>query len=329
MGEVCMVPESLECCLGQRMVLLKVDPVVADNRYLLYTLMSRKVQHQISWSDGTGTTVSNLRIPHLENLDIPYIPLSEQRTIAAALSCLDEKIELNNEINANLDAQAQAIFKSWFVNFEPFHDGEFVDSEFGPIPKNWRIEKLKSVTSQITTRVKDNIFPVLSAVKEGELVLSEEYFTKQVFSKSIDKYIIVGEKQFAYNPSRVNIGSLGMNKLNGLGCVSPIYVVFSVEDEYHFFFDIFFKSDLFKQYSELLSSGSVRQSMKYSDFSTIDIVYPPKAVIKGFNKIYISMLSKINKNNHQSRTLATLRDTLLPKLMSGEIEVPTAETTLS
>ena len=102
MGEVCIVPKELECCLGQRMVLLKPDQNLCDNRYLLYALMSQPVQHQISWSEGTGTTVSNLRIPHLENLAIPCPALFKQRQIASVISCLDDKIALNHKINHNL-----------------------------------------------------------------------------------------------------------------------------------------------------------------------------------------------------------------------------------
>ena len=102
MGEVCIIPDGLECCLGQRMVLLKPNTLLCDNKYLLYILMSKPVQHQISWSEGTGTTVSNLRIPHLEKLKIPYPPLEKQRQIASVISCLDDKINLNCRINHNL-----------------------------------------------------------------------------------------------------------------------------------------------------------------------------------------------------------------------------------
>lgn len=104
MGEVGMIPEGIVCCLGQRMVLLRANPDICDNYYLLYSLQSRYVQHQISWSEGTGTTVSNLRIPHLEQLKIPYLPLSQQRQVSSVLRCLEEKIKHNRVINDNLAA---------------------------------------------------------------------------------------------------------------------------------------------------------------------------------------------------------------------------------
>lgn len=104
MGEVGMIPEGAICCLGQRMVLLRANPDLCDNYYLLYSLQSTYVQHQISWSEGTGTTVSNLRIPHLEQLKIPYLPLLRQKQISSILKCIEAKIELNRVINDNLAA---------------------------------------------------------------------------------------------------------------------------------------------------------------------------------------------------------------------------------
>ena len=135
----------------------------------------------------------------------------------------------NKRGNDNLEQQAQALFKSWFVDFEPFKDGEFVDSELGMIPKGWRVVCLGEVTKQVTEKVgnREDV-TVLSPVNSGELVLSEEYFTKQVFSKNLSKYLIVNPLSFAYNPARINIGSIGLNEYDFVGCVSPVYVSLSV-----------------------------------------------------------------------------------------------------
>lgn len=104
MGEVGMIPEKVECCLGQRMVLLRVNNQLCDNYYLLYSLQSSVVQQQISWSMGTGTTVSNLRIPHLEQIRVPYVPLDKQKQISSVLRAIEEKIDNNSKINDNLAA---------------------------------------------------------------------------------------------------------------------------------------------------------------------------------------------------------------------------------
>ena len=119
MGEVCMIPPDLRCCLGQRMVLLRPNRKRADPRYLLYALQSGAVQHEIGVNEGTGSTVSNLRIPLLASLPIPTRSLPEQRAIAHILGTLDDKIELNRRMNETLEAMARALFKSWFVDFDP------------------------------------------------------------------------------------------------------------------------------------------------------------------------------------------------------------------
>lgn len=247
----------------------------------------------------------------------------DQRRIASILSSLDRKIELNNKINADLEEMAQAIFKNWFVDFEPFKDGKFVDSELGMIPEGWKVGTLGDITKNKSAKVKErNDVKVLSPVTTGELVLSEEYFTKQVFSSSIAKYKIVNKGDFAYNPARVNIGSLGRNEFDFDGCVSPVYVVFSVLDGYENYFDLFRKTDFFKDSVASLAIGGVRQSLSYDDLSSIEVIIPSENAVEEFNNLYNQMKKTIKANKLESSRLSSLRDTLLPRLMSGELEVP-------
>ncbi|WP_045861227.1 restriction endonuclease subunit S [Teredinibacter purpureus] len=117
MGEVCLIPEGIQCCLGQRQVLLRPKSEICGE-YLFWALQSPFVQHQISWNEGTGSTVSNVRIPVLKALNIPRLPYHEER-IAKVLSNLANKTQLNTQTNQTLEAIAQAIFKSWFVDFDP------------------------------------------------------------------------------------------------------------------------------------------------------------------------------------------------------------------
>jgi len=117
MGDVCLIPEGLKCCLGQRQVLLRPKKDV-NGKYLFWALQSPYVQQQISWNEGTGSTVSNVRIPVLKNLNIPRHKDNEDQ-IAEILSSIADKITLNHQINQTLESMAQAIFKSWFVDFEP------------------------------------------------------------------------------------------------------------------------------------------------------------------------------------------------------------------
>ena len=143
MGEVCLIPENLECCLGQRMVLLKPNTEICDSKYMLYCLLSRNVQQQISWSEGTGTTVSNLRIPHLEQLQIPYCDLEKQKRIAAVLGVIDDLIDNNEKMTENLSNQIQNIYTEWFTEMTPFNDEEKIDTDQGIVPKKWDVMPLE------------------------------------------------------------------------------------------------------------------------------------------------------------------------------------------
>lgn len=206
-----------------------------DNSYFYYLLSQQEFfDYIMSGAKGCKMPRGDKRQIMQWKVELP--PLDEQRHIASVLSSLDSKIELNHRINRNLEQQAQALFKAWFVDFEPFKNGKFVDSELGKIPEGWKVVELGKVTTQEKERVgiRSDV-KVLSPVTTGKLMLSEEYFTKQVFSDSIAKYILVKPNSFAYNPARVNIGSMGRNTFMFDGCVSPVYVVFSCEKEYHYF----------------------------------------------------------------------------------------------
>lgn len=293
-----------------------------NSRFIAYLLSTAECKKWIT-GNAVGTTMLNLSKGILSNLPLLVPSHEDQRRIASILSSLDRKIELNNKINADLEEMAQAIFKNWFVDFEPFKDGKFVDSELGMIPEGWKVGTLGDITKNKSAKVKErNDVKVLSPVTTGELVLSEEYFTKQVFSSSIAKYKIVNKGDFAYNPARVNIGSLGRNEFDFDGCVSPVYVVFSVLDGYENYFDLFRKTDFFKDSVASLAIGGVRQSLSYDDLSSIEVIIPSENAVEEFNNLYNQMKKTIKANKLESSRLSSLRDTLLPRLMSGEIEVP-------
>ena len=298
---------------------LTIDSIKADYRFVYYALCN---DYAFLSSLANGGAQQNLNAQQIKEFEIPFPSLRVQKCIADILSSIDDKIELNRRINDNLEQQAQALFKAWFVDFEPFKDGKFVDSEFGRIPEGWKVPELGKVTKQITERVGQRTdIKVLSPITTGELVLSEDYFTKQVFSESTAKYIVVKPMQFAYNPARVNIGSMGMNTFPFNGCVSPVYVVFECENEYQYFFDYLRKTRTFKEEVISRSIGGVRQSLGYKDFALIKVIYPPKQVVDKFNEHYLSLLRLKEFNEEENKKLSSSRDALLPRLMSGEIKL--------
>ena len=321
MGKVAI--NKVECITNQQInsIILKRD--LADSDFIYYTLIS--MQEYLKMLARGGTTMPIVNKSTFEEIKLLLPPFPEQKAIAATLSVLDDMIELNNQINKTLEEMAQAIFKSWFVDFEPFRDGEFEESEIGPIPKGWRVVELGEITEEIRERVKDRKIPVFSAVKTGDLVLSEDYFTKQVFSRDISKYIVVKPFDFAYNPARINIGSIGINEFSYTGCVSPVYVVFRTDQKYKWFFKMLTRTERFKKEVNTRASGSVRQTLNFDEFSKIKVVYPYAEIVEEYNYIFEGLIMAKSKIEEEISILSEIRDTLLPKLMSGEIRVPVEE----
>ena len=308
-------------CYAGFLIKFTLNPNKVNPRMLKYYTHSKAYYDWVRSFD-TGGTRGNINAKTYGQMPVTLPSKERQDRIVEICKSLDDKIEVNKRINDNLEQQAQALFKSWFVDFEPFKKGKFIDSELGMIPEGWQVEELGNITNSITEKVgKRTDVKVLSPVNTGDLLLSEEYFTKQVYSKTLAKYIMVAPNDFAYNPARINIGSIGMNTFDFSGCVSPVYVVFRCEKEYHHFFNIFKATKNFKEEVNTRAIGGVRQTLSYKDFSLIKIVYPPKEAVEQFNKIYCHIMTLIKKNVLENKRLHQTRDTLLPKLMSSELKI--------
>lgn len=285
MGEVGMIPEGIECCLGQRMVLLRANPQECDNYYLLYSIQSREVQHQISWSEGTGTTVSNLRIPHLEQLKIPYLPLKEQEKIVAILKSLDGKIALNNKINDNLEQQAEAIYNYMFiVNNDP----------------DWKHGCLKDLVNvkygKDHKKLADGPYPVYGS---GGIM---RYVERPLYEK---ESVLIPRKGTLNNVIYVNQPFWSVDTM--------FYTEMKIPNVAKFVYQFVKSKDLTS-----MNAGSAVPSMTTDILNAMEIDIPPAEILEKFEAIVAPMYQMIQRNNEQSGKLATLRDALLPKLLSGE-----------
>ena len=318
-GRCAIWEEDWPICLQKALHRIRINKDIADPYYVYYYLTAF-IKSGKAEPFFTGSTIKHLPRERLISLELKLPSLEEQKRRASIIRSIDDKISVNNRINHNLEEQAQALYKSWFVDFEPFKDDKFVDSELGLIPAGWSVKSLGEVTKEIRDKVSARQdVKVLSPVTSGRLVLSEEFFTKQVFSESIAKYLLVKPGDFAYNPARVNIGSLGLNEYPFDGCVSPVYVVFRCESGYNHFFDLYRTTAPFKDEVLSRSSGGVRQTLAYKDFALIRIVYPPRVVIESFNSLYEGLIAVQKSNLKENEILTSQRDSLLPLLMSGQV----------
>ena len=241
----------------------------------------------------------------LENLIMTLPSLGEQRVIARFLKSLDDKIEVNRKINENLEQQAQALFKSWFVDFEPFKNGEFVESEIGMIPKGWRVGafgEIMTIASGKRPPKKESSFSHecnIPLVGASDIM---GYTNSVLFNEDI---LVTGR-----------VGTHGIVQRFNYPCWPSDNTLVLKSDYYEYCYQILCTID----YASL-NRGSTQPLITQTDIKNQIILIPPYSVLSDFEK-YASTLMKAKENNQRSsRRLAELRDTLLPKLMSGEIKV--------
>jgi type I restriction enzyme S subunit len=332
-GNVALYNHDIKCeniRINSGMVIIRNDKKEFDTNFLYLLLRSQIIRNQFL-SIYTGSAQPQLPIRDLKKINLVIPPLAEQSAIAKILSGMDSKIELNQQMNKTLEAIGQAIFKHWFVDFEfpnekgkPYKSsgGEIVDSELGEIPKGWKVGKLGDIITELNQRIDEDSCTVLSAVKSGELIRSEEVFNKRVYSKELRKYKKLEKYNFAYNPARINIGSVGMLERDIVGAVSPVYVVFRPKKGYHRYIQNLLKIIKIKKRIIQFCSGTVRQNLEFNSFSIIEIIIPPENIVKEFNHIHEKLLDIITFKTKEIQTISQLRDSLLPKLMSGKIRVP-------
>jgi len=375
MGEVCKIPEGLECCLGQRQVLLRPKSDI-DPDYLLYALQSPSVQNQIRWNEGTGSTVSNIRIPVLEKINIPRHGHAES-SIAKMLSSVDAKIDINRRINQTLEAMAQAIFKSWFVDFDPvkakiaalaegrdplravmsavsgkpdaeldelppeqyeqlaataalFPD-EMENSALGEIPKGWvdgslgeicnftagsafkpehqgstegdypfiKVSDMNLAGNEVFIQSANNY---VSKAQQSEMKAKLHPLGATVFAK-IGVALISNRRRILTTPTIIDNNLMSVHPIEGKARKYFLYSLLSTID------------------FNTLVSGTALPYLNVSDLKKIPILRPLDDIRQAFESRASSIFSMMQTLATQSSTLATTRDTLLPKLLSGEVEV--------
>jgi type I restriction enzyme S subunit len=257
-------------------------------------------------------------------IKLPSLPT--QKRIVNILSTLDDKIEVNRRINDNLEQQAQALFKSWFVDFEPFKNGEFVESDLGRIPKGWRVEVLgdvcKCILGGTPSRNKEeywngNIAWINSGeVNEFRIVKPSEYITEEGLKHSATK--LLPKKTTVLAITGATIGQVSLLEIDSCANQSVIGVLENDNIPYEFIYPL-----INVKITELCShmTGGAQQHINKNNVEQLNIVLPSENVMAEYKEKTKSIYSQITNCCFESRRLAELRDTLLPKLMSGELKV--------
>ena len=299
-----------------------------EPKFLFYWIISPQGKETLSYAK-IGSTQEAYTIAKLKMLPcvIPQAP--EQRAIAAVLSSLDDKIELLREQNKTLEATAQAIFKEWFVNFNfPGATGKMIDSELGEIPEGWRVGKIEELTTQMnsggtpstkeesyyngsinwfsTKELQDN-FIFESEKKITELGLknsSAKFFPKNTVIMAIYAAPTVGRLGILAKESTFNQAAVGFAAKNEIGYPFIFLLLKHLRDQLNG-----------------LANGAAQQNLNVGLVKNFKIIIPDQEILKNFNLIVESVFEKILNNSFQIQTLSAIRDTLLPKLMRGEVRV--------
>ncbi len=262
-------------------------------KFLYYYIQSNCFQKQIL-EMRSGSAQPQLPIKNIQNMLVPLIPISSQQHIVDTIGSIDDLIDLNNKIISNLISLLNNK-----LNILISKSNEY-------IPLNKIINERKE-------RIGINNVKLLSVVNTGELVLQDEYFDKNTASADMKKYKLIRKFNYAYNPARINIGSIGMLKEDYLGAISPIYIVFEINEHYKYYLDFYKNSNYMKKFIEKKSSGSVRQNLPFSEFSSIEIPNINIDSLIDFNKLCEMYYTKINELKRKNAILILLKQQYLKK----------------
>lgn len=319
-GDVKIVKEK--SYLTNLSIKINFDAERVDNFYFYYFCLANTLRHLDS-----GSAQSQITIADLSRFNIVLPPLEQQKAIVSVLKNFDDKIALNREMNKTLEAMAQAIFKSWFIDFEPFRDGEFVESELGMIPQGWEVKPLTECTKVVGGGTPKTSIP---EYWNGDI----PWFSVVDTPSGSDVFVVETEKsitQEGLNNSSTKLLDAGTTIVTARGTVGKIalvgtamtmnqscYALAPIDDTPYFTYYLVSSS-----VAELKQKthGSVFDTITRETLSSIQVIMPNVDILKEFESKVESIMLRIKENLLEIKTLSTLRDTLLPKLLSGEIEV--------
>ena len=335
-GLIGLIDKSLESANLTENCVKLIDIKNVTNDFLYYYLKSPIGGYEIK-KGVVGSTQPKLPIYNIQKIAISYPSISEQKAIAKVLSDLDEKIEINNKINKKLEEMAQAIFKQWFVDFEftnedgkPYKSsgGEMIESELGMIPKGWEVDSLSNLVKEVitgktpSTKKSENYgdkypFVTIPDMHNKVFVTKTERYLSEDGHKLQEKKLIPKNSIMVSCIATVGLVSISSEAVHTNQQINSI-IPNSIEEVFYFYEYLKLMEDRLKRIG---SAGSATLNVNKGEFEKIKYIYPNSRIINKYNNTVKNIYEKIKLNEIENNRLAQLRDTLLPKLMSGEIRV--------
>jgi type I restriction enzyme S subunit len=309
---------------------LMIDKSKADYNFIFYYL-SNSYKHLLSMANGAAQ--QNLNAQVIKDYMISLPDIHEQHSIASILSSFDDKIAINRRICENLEAQAQALFKHWFIDFAPFKDGKFIDSELGKIPEGWRVQSLGEICkcelggtpSRANKSYWGGNIPWINSgeVNKFRICEASEHITEEGLNHSATK--LLPTKTTVLAITGATLGQVSLLEIDSCANQSVVGVKENQNIPYTFIYPAI-KSKI----KELVNmqTGGAQQHINKDNIQSLKIALSPHIYMKEYKSITLPLYEEIGKLCFENLRLASLRDTLLPCLMSGELKINDVEKNL-
>jgi type I restriction enzyme S subunit len=333
LGNAYLYKDSDKFGISSSVAIIRPDSSKIFSKYLYYYITGSEFKHNQNAHNGASVQ-GYTNIPSLKVIPISFPQLTEQCSIASILSAIDDKIELNLQMNKTLEEMAMALYKHWFVDFGPFQDGEFVDSELGMIPKGWEVLPFSKVTSKIT----DGAHLSPKSVDIGMPMASVKDMNSWGFNLETCRQISEKDYQILINqgcrPLKNDVviakdgsylkHSFIVEKDLDIVLLSSIAILRPNGTLDPQLLNLNLKLDSVKDRMQSIVSGAAIQRIVLKEFRNFLTIVPPIEIQKEVIESIAGLTSKCWNNNSENQTLTSLRDTLLPKLISGEVRVKEA-----
>ena len=335
MGEVAMIPDGLDCCLGQRMVLLRPNRELCDGNYLLYAMLSEYVQTQIQWNDASGSIVSNLCIPDLSALKIPYYELDRQRKIGAMLAAIDGKIDSNKKLMKELEGTSRLIYDYWFTQFDypdknckPYRTsgGKMVwsDGLKHQVPEGWEVRQLGDICDTRLGGTPDTevaeywggTMPWLNSaeVAVSPILMAEKRITELGQKESATSFAPAGSILLSITryirPSILEIDA----------CFNQSVVAVLENETLRMPFLFPFIQSQISRYM-MLRTGAQQPHINKETVDSTWMVVPTRDILDRYYVLTKPMYDQLVIAAKQNLELSRMRDWLLPMLMNGQVTI--------
>jgi len=323
LGEVAQLRTTEQVALAQRVILLRGKPGVIDQTYYFYALRSPYVQAELR-TRSSGTTVAGIKQTELRLVKVPYHPLAVQRKIAAVLSAYDDLIESNTRRIQLLEEMARAIYREWFVNFcfPGNQHVKMVDSELGPVPEAWEVRRLDDLAQEVRRGANpDGMDPETPYVGLEHIPRKSIALTQWGHAREVQSTKLAFKKgAILFGKIRPYFHKVVVAPVDGI-CSSDTIVIAPRSADCFGLVLSCVSSEIFVEYASQTSQGTKMPRANWEVLKKYPIVVPPASLLREFNHLATEFVDLINNMIFRNHTLRQTRDLLLPRLISGDVDV--------